>query len=486
MVLGEKDREPHPLLDEQVLRRVLTGISTSAAPVALGELIRLLASMPDVRDMDVRATAQQVFALDEAAQAQLRQAAGLYLSNAYSARSVRYKALGQDFHAFLGQVYDLLMSGLIGDFTIPRDDPLRAEILLRTVRTAAGEFKWAAFDYQSLAPEAWRRAMSAYRLALSAGVADLPVRLREGRESRTTVSREFARLVALQCAGFEQLPPERIEAADKLTRFVQHALRLTGEPLEGSQFSVDLDGFERPRRLLNLPEAAGTLRFFRPGDAVPVLGDLASSVLQPGGHAAFAGTHPAEVGAAIAHLNRQWGNRAPMRQYRRHPMRGEVSLSTGLGLVRSLISGEAQFRPAPAWHLVDASRDGFCVTSRLFDGEVCRVGTLVGAYLGEWGTWTLAVVRRVQHGEREGTSVGLQILTSGPRPAALDDGSRRWLGVLCDPVVRGRALRVVCEPGFTGLGGRLFVRQGPRTVKVEVEHLVVRGPGFEVWGCKAR
>ena len=55
---------------------MLTDISTSAAPAALGELIRLLASMPDVRDMDVRNTARQVFALDEAAQAQ-----GLALSN---------------------------------------------------------------------------------------------------------------------------------------------------------------------------------------------------------------------------------------------------------------------------------------------------------------------------------------------------------------------------------------------------------------------
>ena len=107
--------------------------SLALVDTALRRRFDFVARMPDVRDMDVRNTARQVFALDEAAQAQVRQAAGLYLSNAYSARSVRYKALGQDFHAFLGQVYDLLMSGLIGDFTIPRDDPLRAEIDRKSV-----------------------------------------------------------------------------------------------------------------------------------------------------------------------------------------------------------------------------------------------------------------------------------------------------------------------------------------------------------------
>ena len=257
MAVGSKVRNPHPLLEEDALRRALTDIATSAAPNALGELIRWLGSFHDTRNMDVRELAGLVIALDEAAQGQIRQAAGLYLSNAFSTRSLRYKALGRDFHAVLGQAYDLLLSGLAGDFSIERNDPLRTEILLRTVRTAAGEMKWAAFDYQSIAPEVWLRAVGAYRSALTAGISDVPISLREGRETRSTVSREFTRLVAMHCVSFDQLSPERIEAADKLVRLIQHSLELTGEPREGSLFAIDLDGVSGPRRLLSLPEAAG-------------------------------------------------------------------------------------------------------------------------------------------------------------------------------------------------------------------------------------
>ena len=64
------------------------------------------------------------------------------------------------------------------------------------MRAAAGEMKWVAFDYQELSPEVWQRAVSAYRVAHLAGGLNSPVNVREGRETRTTINREFIRLVA--------------------------------------------------------------------------------------------------------------------------------------------------------------------------------------------------------------------------------------------------------------------------------------------------
>jgi hypothetical protein len=483
MELGVKVRNPHPLQDERVLRQALNDISTSAAPTALSELIRWLASLHEPRGMDVRVLAGLVIALDEAAQGQVRQAAGLYLSNAFGSRSVRYKALGRDFHAVLGQAYDLLLAALASDFTVGRDDRLRTEILLRTVRTATGEMKWAAFDYQSISPRVWQRAVGAYRAALACGSAETPIILREGRETRSTVSREFIRLVAMHCVNFDQLSPERIEAADKLVRYLQHTLILTAEPHEGSRFSIDLEGSDGPRRLLQLPERAAPLRFFRPSDALPVLQELAESVNDSDLGPAFAGTGAPTVAATIRHLKRHWGNQPPQRQYRRHAVKGAVALATGLGLVRSLISGEALLRPAPAWTMIDASRNGFGIRSRTLDQEICRVGTLVGAHLGESDKWVLAQVRRVRFCEREGASVGLVTISNGPRPAMLDDGKRRWHGILCDPLLVGRHVRIVCEPGFVRSGERIFVKQGARMIKIEPGAVLSSGPGYQIFSC---
>jgi hypothetical protein len=74
--------------------------------------------LPLRSEISVSELARLVVALDEAAQPQLRQAAGLYLSNAFGSRSVRYKALGRDFYASLGRAYDLVLAGCSLDFSV--------------------------------------------------------------------------------------------------------------------------------------------------------------------------------------------------------------------------------------------------------------------------------------------------------------------------------------------------------------------------------
>jgi len=172
-----------------------------------------------------------------------------------------------------------------------------------------------------------------------------------------------------------------------------------------------------------------------------------------------------------------------MRQYRRHHVQGQLALATGLGFIRSLLSGEAQMRPAAAWTLMDASRNGFGVSSAMMDPEVCRVGALVGAHVGETGRWILALVRRVRHCDDAGATVGLQTISSDPQQVILDDGSRSWSGILCDPAVRGRSVRVACEPGFMRSDGQVFARLGGRMIKLEPGRILVGGPGYQIVSC---
>lgn len=484
MDVGEVVRNPHPLLHHETLSEALKEIATNSAPAALVELIRWLDSFEDETEIEVLALARLVMALDEAAQPQLRQAAGLYLSNAFGSRSVRYKALGRDFHARLGRAYDMVLAGLACDFTLDAGDSLRLEILLRVVRAASGEMKWAAFDYQELPMPVWQRVCAAYRTAHAFGGLHTPIQIREGRETCSTVGREFVRLVALHCASLDQLSPDRIEVADKLVRYLQHSLELSPQPASGSLFAVDLESLGAPRRCLRLPDdLPTTLRFFRPSDALPLLNDLGKTAGDGNGHPVFAGMLGSTVNAVIRHLSRQWGMQPPMRQYRRHPVQGALALATGLGFIRSLLSGGAQLRPAAAWALRDASRNGFGIRSTMLDPDICRVGALVGAHVGENGRWVLALVRRVRFGERDGASVGLQTVSAEPVSVQLDDGSRSWKGILCDPLGRGRLVRIACEPGFMRTEGQVFLRLGPRMVKLAPERVVMSGPGYQIITC---
>lgn len=473
MVLGSVAGGSHPLLQPESLNDVLGSVASSAAPAALIELIRWLDSFLYEALPPPAELARLVVLLDEAAQPHLRQTASLYLSNVLGARSVRYKALGQDFYASLGRAYELVLA------ISPEDSAtgLQLEMLLRSVRCANGEMKWAAFDYQELPEESWRRAGEAYRTACELDRLDSPVLIREGRETRSTIRREFVRLVAMKSACLDQLAPERIEAIDKLVRHLQHALDLRQQPGRGQLFAVDLEALSPPRRCLVQPaEPSATMRYFDPADAMPVLGEL-------GRGRGFDGMDDSTVAAAIRHLIRHWGAQPPTRRFRRHPVGGMLSLATGLGFIRSLISGEALLRPAAAWTLQDASRNGFGVCAAMTDPEVCRVGTLVAAHLGENGRWVLGVVRRVRVEAKGGASVGVQRLSDDPQPVVLDDGGRSWNGILCDPPVRGRGLRIVCEPGAIR-SGVLFAKLGARMLKLQSGQTLLAGPGYQVVGCQ--
>lgn len=476
MVLGSVAGGVHPLLEAESLNEVLGGIAASAAPTALVELIRWLDSFHYEAQVSPAELARLVVLLDEAAQPHLRQAASLYLSNVLGSRSIRYKVLGQDFYASLGRAYALVLASRPEGI----EPDAQLALLLRSVRCANGEMKWAAFDYQDLPAESWRRAGEAYREACELERLDSPVLVREGRETRSTVRREFVRLVAMKSASLDQLAPERIEAIDKLVCHLQHALELRQQPGKGQPFAVDLETLAPPRRYAVQPaEPSVAMRYFDPANAMPTLSALGRDAGGVGWR--FDGMNSSTVAGAVRHLLRHWGAQPPTRRFRRHPVGGALSLATGLGFIRSLISGDALLRPAAAWTLRDASRNGFGVQGAMMDPEVCRVGNLVAAYLGENGRWVLGLVRRVRIDGKGRAAVGVQRLADDPRPVILDDGGRSWNGILCDPPIRGRAVRIVCEPGAVR-GGAIFLKLGDRTLKMRGGPVLSEGLGYQVMG----
>jgi hypothetical protein len=59
------------------------------------------------------------------------------------------------------------------------------------------------------------------------------------------------------------------------------------------------------------------------------------------------------------------------------------------------------------------------------------------------------------------------------------------MGILCDPVMRGRVSRIACEPGVLRAPRPFFARCGGRTVRLISRQVVLSGPGYQIVACDA-
>ena len=296
------------------------------------------------------------------------------------------------------------------------------------------------------------------------------------------MSREFIRLVAMQCASLDQLSPDRIGATDKLVRYLQHSLALTSEP-RGGLFVPRSQSLSAPSAASRCPRTMpSTIRYFRPADAVVMLGELRQTVAD-GGSGRF----------CRASVCRRWAGRSAIFRASGGRCRPCASIAATRCAVRwrwppGWVSS-ARRSPAkprcgrrqpgaagrqPQWFRGDLPG--------AFDPDVCRVGALVGAMWAKPGAgcwrWCAGSGPISKAARRWGCR---------PSPASLSGAARRrgrsWSGILCDPVVRGRAVRIVCEPGAMRSPRPVFAKVAGRTVKLQPGTVLVSGPGYQIVSC---
>ena len=437
-----------------------------------------------VEELAVRGSSavERMVALDELSQSHLRSLVVDFLAGDERIGSEHqgWRTGGR----FLYTLQHAYLVGLGGRDQRPLQRGVRLELMVRRLRTAALMLKWRSLAYFGPEPEFWDDVIGIGRLAWAEGISSRQIRLRRDRAAQTSIDRELARIVALGCAGLDQLKPDAIDVADRVLKYAAPALRLSRSGGVGARFMLPLAPSGAPRRAAEHGDAGADGIYLWPGEAAAALEELGSVVAKGFVPAVLASGPEAreQVLAAVHHLVRLWSGPRRMRRHRRHPMGGGVRALLGFQQLQSSFATQAKTdHLVDGWGMLDASRNGIGIRVPAKDCDRMVVGDMLGVQAHDGETWHVGIVRRIIRSEDGEGIVGIETIASAVSAASIDNGRALAEVLLCDPVRRGGALRVAHQ-GVSGdsAGGLVFLTQDGRICKLKRLGTLVRGRGYEL------
>ncbi|THF61553.1 hypothetical protein [Pseudothauera rhizosphaerae] len=362
--------------------------------------------------------------------------------------------------AVFGALLDAYV-GLSASNDLPADG--RAEVDVRLAGAAAQRVKWEVLSCGPEHPALWRSLGAVWAHA----------------GERSAAARECLRALAYFSGGLDQLPIASVIAADRLITLVLPHLDLVRKPEAGVPYLFAPASGLAPRRMVqggDLPEGG---RYFATRVAAKILAGLAAQLAH--------GVVPAGLGAAqtddvltvaVQTLLRQWSDRPPVRRFRRHLLDGRLTAVCGFEELKKLIGSGA--RPAGRdWLMHDVCRGGVgALVSAAAAGEV-QAGDLVGLRAAESETWHLGIVRRKRAAGSE-RLVGVETLSQKPEVVSVDDGRRAAEVLLCDPILKGEAVRLLAPLDTLTASVPLFLTFKGTIQKLKPLDAVACGGDFEL------
>lgn len=393
----------------------------------------------------------------------------------------RVLAVGRDMFGALLDAYQ----GCIYAYDDQASDPARRghhkECQILLVRAGAERVIWERCSSGPAHEQLWRWLGAAFRETVPRDGAHGATPLGSAGDCATSVEREYRRAVAAQSAALDLLPPHLIRVVDRLLGFSLPMLQFQAAPFSGATYYVDPNWSVGPRRMVRVPETINGTWFFSPRVAADALREVAEQLAAgkvPQGLAL--GEEGEEfLKAGLTHLLRHWSDIPPVRRYRRHLLGGTLSAVRGITDLQRVFSGQINVQQAE-WSLRDVSRGGLGAYAPTFFDISVRVGELVGIRPVEGGTWQLAVVRRTWSNPGHCPFVGLETLTQNPVLASVDDGRAAADVVLCDPLLRGEAVRIAAPANVLHPGVPLFVTSNGSIQKLKPLESSMAGDGFEL------
>jgi hypothetical protein len=480
MLLSSTDAQANQPDVLRGLRERLAATPANDTLGALADISGVLDGMLEVPADTVREAVRQLGALDELAQPHIRHALRGFMQ-ATALRSGRGEVLRAACARYFDRFSDACAQALRqGRYEQDGPPDLLAELATRLTRALAGRLKWDHLVYGPYDTRLWERSGAVLLEAVEEGRHELPVRLREGRETQTATRMEVARLVALHCGGLDQLPVELIDVVDRLIHYLLPVLHLGPAPIEGARFIWTPASGSPPRRLVRTDNPPGGDWYFSPLQADGVMTELEAALRKGVIPAALDGGVGARERAlaAIRHLRRAWCESPVARRHRRHAMGGRIAAIKGFVALRQALRDGGD--DAERWDLRDASVSGMGVVAPVTDAEVPRIGDLIALRPDEQGVWRLGMVRRVSRDTDLHAFLGLETFASAPRMVRADDGRAPVDILLCDPLHRGAVLRVIAPTNALRAGMPLFVAENGAIQKLKPLGSAWRGTEFEV------
>lgn len=353
-----------------------------------------------------------------------------------------------------------------------------ADLRLRLVRAGAERVIWERCSGGPPHPHLWQLIGMAFtqELGNSGTTAGPAPAITPSEES---VEFHYIRALAACTASLDLLPPQLLPAVDRLLRLSVPVVRIEPGVFDGATHFVEPQNGGAPRRLVGVSAAVAGAWFFAPGLANEMFGEARERATANAGFPAS--SIEAEVASlhlrALDHLLQHWSATPPVRRSRRHMITGTLAAVAGIDELRRVFAGEQEVR-REEWQLRDLSRGG--VGAIAANGTV-GVGQLVGIHPVDGQGWQLALVRRAWTEEEGATHLGLEVLSRKPLVAHVDDGRRPAEVLLCDPLLRGEAVRVIAP--MRALGAPtvpLFVTGNGSVQKLKPLDASYAGDGFEL------
>lgn len=411
----------HPLADAQELKRIVAELPRDNAFRAVDEVAGWLESALASDELPLDRLYEAARQLDDAAQVPLRRLCRDYLhtSRLSRAEEKRLWSISHGFWVLLAAIYERCLDGLAaGGKPAEALKTALPALCTRLIAALGAVLKWEQFHYGPSANELWARLGRALLVAEAAGVATRGVQLgRAGGVS--SAAQEYQKVMTFQAASMDSLLPLEIELAERLIEHFLPGFVFTAEAQHDCVYWVDLRQPQPPQRLARMPAAAQpSQRFFKPGTAHAVIGELLHS-LERGGDV------PAEINLGaqyygrtlipvLRHLAAYLAPVPPQRRHDRHRVKHRMSVLNGLVNAFVAFSGEFGGRPAglqmESWVVDNVSRGGFGAVVSNIPADWLRVGALLALQPEGGDNWLLGIVRRYHRASESDARVGIESL----------------------------------------------------------------------------
>ncbi len=321
--------------------------------------------------------------------------------------------------------------------TAPALKPPAAAGAARGLHAARLLAKIYLLRYFGVPPKLWQLAYAVHGDAENAGCATTPAHLHAAHHhTTTTVTQELLGMLMLQSSSPDMLPPEQIEAVDRVIEQVGGDFTLRPRGAADNPFCFDPGSDRPPHRAPAQPPGTGSgIRYFGAGAGYDALDRLHKQLAAMGTAGSKAsGTHISlqVQDLAIQHLRLFWGEAAPYSPPARKPAASVLQVVQGYGQVWQHLShsgsgskelslvddvaGAATQAPE-TWTLHDAGGNELGVEIPLRSRDRVRCGSVVCVTMHGSNECWLGTIRSL-HAE-PGRSLHANIYVMSRHPQAL-------------------------------------------------------------------
>lgn len=420
-IFGKKS--DHPLADIKSAQQILDEVPKNDSLNAVQEITGWIESIVELADefrLDHELAVLRMF--DEAAQPHVRKLMRDYFT-VQPLSKFQENRLWTVLNAFYTHSelahHDVLSryrSGGRGASGIKSDLPVLG---VRGITALSGRLKMAVARYALVEPTLWNHLSEFYGHAetheyLHNAVAQYP-----GMAGNTSVSQEFASLLAWYGVSAGVLSPLQEHITERLISYAAKGLRLDDQYNGNALFVFDLSQPTPPMRLAGDATVHPSLRFLSVDDGLKLLGNLLKT-LEKGvipDDVSFCGaTYETDLVRDI--LRRLMDNLTQPLPTRRNPRRKiNVNLKVANGFFKMLEKADVGLNfmseeDGDVWEVEDISATGFRSVVPVPRADGIKIGSLIGSKPENIKNWGAGIVRRLSRDDKNNLHIGVEVLST--------------------------------------------------------------------------